>query len=79
MLLEQEVCGMREALFNERLRREQGNALHLEVSEDYYAGAEFYPSRNVKKARDRQHRQEREEQEQQDQRVERARIRGKQS
>jgi hypothetical protein len=74
-LLEHEVQGLRQALTNERLRRQQGKALPLEQLEDYHGGAVFWSPRKVKEARDRLRQQELEEEQQQLQKAERARVR----
>jgi hypothetical protein len=51
-LLTYKAQGLRQALNNERLRRQRGKALPLEPAEEYHSGAVFWSQRKVKEACD---------------------------
>jgi hypothetical protein len=51
-LLTHKAQGLRQALNNERLRKQQGKALPLEPAEEYHSGAVFWSPRKVKEVRD---------------------------
>ena len=53
-LLKHENIQLKEALLNERKRRQRGKALVLEAPEDYNGGAQFWSPAKVQRARDLQ-------------------------
>ena len=60
-LLKHEVEGYKEALVNEKKKRQRGKALKLEKPEEYNGGAVFWSPTKVKAARERQEQKEAEE------------------
>jgi hypothetical protein len=75
VLAEHENVRLKEALINERQRRERGKALSLKAEEEYHGGAVFWSPRKVNKARDRMRQREVEEEQQRLQKAEIARDR----
>src|SRR5204863_4016774 len=60
-LLQHENKRLKEALINEKRRRQRGKPLLLEAPPEYYGGAVFWSPNKVKDARDRQAQKEAEE------------------